>query len=297
MQNDNGKENHMSRTTMHWPILACTTAIIAIVPLTGPRAQSSSSDNTKVLRVCADPDYLPFSNAAGEGFENKVAVVLAASMGRKLEYQWASSRGEGGFSNFLADNLEKKKCDVVMDLPYGDQEEGFTKPYYVSSYVFISKKSNHYGIQTMSAPILRSIKIGYEDGTTPETALQMLNLVGNAVPYHIADDPSASPEQLLQAVQDNKVGVMITWEPAIGDFLKKYPDLEVRDVPAEEYAPGIPQVGYTYQMAIGIRPDDTELKAALNKALAANKPQIDAILAQYNVRLYGPSTPGAWVNQ
>ena len=149
----------------------------------------------------------------------------------------------------------------------------------------------------MSTPILRTIKIGYEDETTPETALQMLNLVGNAVPYHIADDPSASPEQLLQAVQDNKVGVMITWEPAIGNFLKKYPDLEVKDVPAEEYAPGVPQVGYMYQMAIGIRPDDTDLKAALNKALVANKPRIDAILAQYNVRLYGPSTPGAWVNQ
>jgi mxaJ protein len=293
----------MSKTITQWAALAGTTAMIALSPLAGAHAQSSpsstdsSSAGNGVLRVCADPDYLPYSNSAGEGYENKVAALLASSMGRKLEYDWASYRGPGGFTNFLADHLEKKKCDVVMDLPYGDQEEGFTNPYYESSYVFISKKSNHYGIRAMSMPILRSIKIGYEDGTTPETALQMLDLVGNAVPYHIADDPSASPELLLQAVQDGKVGVMITWEPAIGNFLKNYPDLEVTDVPTEEYAPGVPQVAYTYKMAIGVRPDDSDLKAALNKAIAANKPQIDAILAQYNVRLYGAPTPGAWVNQ
>src|SRR5580692_5222052 len=71
----------------------------------------------KVLRVCADPDYLPYSNRAGEGFENKVAAVLAQTMGRTLEYHWASYRGAGGFSNFLADNLDAGKCDVVMNLP------------------------------------------------------------------------------------------------------------------------------------------------------------------------------------
>lgn len=286
----------MSRTINHWAILASATAVIAITPLTGAHAQSSSSASTGVLRVCADPDYLPYSNSAGEGFENKVAELLASAMGRKLEYQWASYRGQGGFSNFLADNLDKHKCDVVMDLPYGDAEEGYTNPYYVSSYVFISKKSNHYGITAMTMPILRSIKIGFEADTTPQTAITMLDLTANAVPYHVADDPSASPEKLLQAVQNGKVGVMITWEPAIGDFLKKYPDLVVTDVPAEEYAPGVPQVGYTYKMALGVRANDTSLKEALNNALAANKTQIGAILTQYNVKLFG-ATPGSWVNE
>src|ERR1700739_509425 len=123
--------------------------LAALFSLTAPLAAHAQSNDNKVLRVCADPDYLPFSNSAGQGFENKVAEVLAKTMGRQLEYRWASYRGHGGFSNFLADNLNAGKCDVVMDLPYGDNEEGFTNPYYTSSYVFISKTSNNYGITSM----------------------------------------------------------------------------------------------------------------------------------------------------
>lgn len=301
----------MSRTTRKWAMLASTTAIIAIASIAGAgaRAQSASSvapsgvsqgavaDDASKLRVCADPNYLPFSNTAGEGFENKVAALLAKSMGRKLEYTWASYRGQGGFPNFLADNLQKHKCDVIMDLPYGDGEEGFTDAYYTSSYVFISRKDKNYGIHSMSMPVMRSIKIGYEEGTTPETALKMLNLLPNAVVYHISEDATASPEQLLQAVQDNKVGVMVTWKPAIGGFLNKFPDLVVTGVPTEEYGPGIPQVSYTYKMAIGVRPDDTNLKAALNDALKANKTQIASVLADYKVGVDKPPASNNWVNQ
>jgi ABC-type amino acid transport substrate-binding protein len=114
----------------------------------------------------------------------------------------------------------------------------------------------------------------------------MLDLTQNAVVFHIADEPNASPEQFLQAVETGRVGVMITWEPAIGAFLKNYPDLTVTPVPAEEYGPGLPQVSYTYPMALGVRPNDTALKTALNAALAASKPQIDAILNDANVKLY-----------
>ena len=190
-------------------------------------AHAQTSGNSQVLRVCADPDYLPFSNSAGQGFENKMAELLAKSMGRRLEYHWASYRGQGGFSNFLADNLDAGKCDVVMDLPYGDNEEGFTKPYYTSSYVFIAKNDD---ITSMIDLTRRPMKIGYEEETTPETALKMLDLTQNAVVFHIADDPNSSPEQFLRAVENGRVGVMITWEPAIGAFLKEYPDLKVHPV-------------------------------------------------------------------
>ncbi len=138
-----------------------------------PLTRRTTTTTTHVLRVCADPDYLPFSNSAGQGFENKVAEVLAKSMGRQLEYHWASYRGQGGFSNFLADNLNAGKCDVVMNLPYGDNEEGYTNPYYTSSYVFISKGDD---ITSMTELTRHPMKIGFEEDTTPQDALQMLNL-------------------------------------------------------------------------------------------------------------------------
>ena len=283
----------MPKPSIH-PLLPLAALLSLTVPLA---AHAQGGDNNHVLRVCADPNYLPFSNRAGQGFENKVAAVLAKTMGRTLEYHWASYRGAGGFSNFLADNLDAGKCDVVMNLPYGDNEEGYTNPYYTSSYVFISKTDKNYDITSMTSLTRHPVTIGYEEDTTPETALKMLDLTQNAVIFHIADDPSTSPEQLLQAVETGRVGVMITWEPAIGAFLKNYPDLTVTPVPTEEYGPGLPQVSYTYPMALGIRTKDTALKTALNAALATSKPQIEAILADANVKFYRPPASVNYTNQ
>lgn len=244
------------------------------------------------LRVCADPAYLPFSNRAREGFENQVAALVAKALGRPLEYRWASYRGHGGFSNFLAENLDAGKCDAVMDLPYGDVVEGYTRPYYFSSYVFVTKKGTY--LTSMRSPELRTMKIGFEEGTPPETALKILGLLGNAVPFHIANNPNASPKSMLQAVQDGKVGVLITWAPAIGYFLKDYPDLVVAQVPAFQQGPGLPAQPFSFAMAMGVREHDTALKHALNGVIKAHKAQLDAILARYGVKLY--PTIGGQVN-
>src|SRR5580700_6393824 len=91
------------------------------------------SPPANALSVCADPDYLPYSNRAGAGFENKIAVAVAAALGEKVEYTWASQRGHGGFPQFLSSTLDAKKCDVVMSLPYASREELTTQPYYISS--------------------------------------------------------------------------------------------------------------------------------------------------------------------
>ena len=97
----------------------------------------------RALGVCADPDYLPYSNRSGEGFENKVADTVARALGEKVTYTWASYRGHGGFPQFLSSTLDAKKCDVVMNIPYGTREELATRPYYVSSYVFVFPKSKN----------------------------------------------------------------------------------------------------------------------------------------------------------
>lgn len=239
--------------------------------------------NAKVLRVCADPDYMPFSNRQGQGFENKIAELMAKSMGRKLEYQWASYRSHGGFSEFLALNLDAGKCNVVIDLPYGDVEEGYTQPYYVSSYVFVTKKQNHYDIHSMRASALKTMKIGFESDTPPVTALKILDLTGNAVPFDVGGDPNASPKEMLEAVQTGKVGVLISWQPAIGHFLDDYPDLQTARVPNEQEGPGLPALRFSFAMAMGVRKNDTALKDALDRTIKAQKLQIDTILARYRV--------------
>lgn len=238
----------------------------------------------KALRVCADPDYLPYSNRAGEGFENKVAQGVAQSLGEKVDYTWASYRGHGGFSEFLSRTLDAGKCDVIMDIPYGSREELTTRPYYTSSYVFIFKKSRNYDISSMDSPVLQKLKIGFEEDTPPEDGLKLRGLISEAVPFTVADNPAQSPAAMLDAVENGKVDVMITWEPAIGAFLKKYPDLQVVAVPNGRI-PGGAEL-YAFPMAMGVREDDQALKSRLDAVIAKDRGKLLSILKQYNVKLY-----------
>src|SRR5690348_18047313 len=120
--------------TALWPLLLCVPA--------------------RALSVCADPNYLPYSNRAGEGFENKIADTVAKALGESVDYTWASHRGHGGFPQFLSSTLDAKKCDVVISIPYGSREELTTRPYYISSYVFVFNKDKHYDIANMDSPAL-----------------------------------------------------------------------------------------------------------------------------------------------
>ncbi len=189
------------------------------------------SAQVKPLRVCADPDYLPYSNRAGEGFENKVAEAVAKILGTTVEYTWASYRGQGGFPTFLVSTLEANKCDVVMSLPYGSAEAHTTQPYYTSSYVFVFKKKNNYNIASMDSPILKKLRIGYEEDTPVEDAMKIRGMIPKSMSFDIGTNSEESPDDMLKAVQDAKIDVLITWEPAIGAFLSKYPDCDVVPVP------------------------------------------------------------------
>src|SRR5579871_4678370 len=133
------------------------------------------------LSVCADPNYLPYSNRAGEGFENKIAELVAKALGETVEYTWASYRGHGGFPQFLSSTLDAKKCDVVMDIPYGSREELTTRPYYVSSYVFVFAKSKNYNITSMDSPALKRLRVGFERDTPAEGALKIRGMIPGTV--------------------------------------------------------------------------------------------------------------------
>jgi mxaJ protein len=236
------------------------------------------------LRVCADPNYMPFSNKAGEGFENKIAAVVAKALDSKLEYHWSSYRGAGGFNEFLARTLDSGKCDLVINIPYGSQEELTTDPYYASSYVFVFKKGKGYDVENMDSAVLHKVKIGFEEGTPPQDALKIRDLIFDAEPFHVGDEEGVSPASMLQAVEDGHVDVMITWEPAVGWFLKNYPDLRVVRVPNTR-AMGSPEQ-YMFSMAMGVRKGDNALCSKVNSVIATHKAEIQDVLSQYDVRLY-----------
>ena len=233
----------------------------------------------QALTVCADPNYLPYSNRAGEGFENKVASAVARALGEPLEYTWASHRAHGGFTQFLSTTLDAKKCDVVMSIPYGSREELTTRPYYISSYVFVYPKSKKYNITTMDAPVLKALKIGFERDTPAEDALKIRGMIpGTTVPFDISDEGSESPATMLTALKDGKIDVLITWQPAIGAFLRSYPDLEVVAVPNSR-ALGAPEQ-YSFPMSMGVREGNDALKKKLDDVIEKHQAELTAILTE-----------------
>src|SRR5439155_18725454 len=192
----------------------CIASAIAVGGLAPPVASAQRTP----LRVCADPDYLPFSNQAGQGFENKIAEALARMLGQTLQYTWANTRLRGGFSEFLSRTLDAKKCDVVMDIPYGNREELTTRPYYISSYVFVFKKSKNYDIRSMDSPVLRQLKLGLEGDTPVEDGAKIRGMLGRAKVFDVGSNSGESPAIMLDALVKGEIDVLITWEPAIGAF-------------------------------------------------------------------------------
>ncbi|GAC1400592.1 MAG: substrate-binding domain-containing protein [Vulcanimicrobiaceae bacterium] len=238
------------------------------------------------LRVCADPDYMPYSNRAGAGFENQVAAFVAKQLGAKLVYNFATTRGPGGFDQFIHEQLNAKKCDLVMDVPYASDNVQTSHTYYISSYVFVYPKAKHYDITSMDSPILKDLKIGFEADTPAENGLKMRTLILHAVPFDSADSPSGSPTEMLDAV-GSKVAVGVTWEPAIGYFLKSRPNLAVVAVPNSR-SQGSPEQ-YAFPMAMGVRLGDKALVARINGVIDAHKSELMAILTRNGVRLIKPS--------
>jgi len=242
----------------------------------------------RALSVCADPNYLPYSNRSGDGFENKIAEAVAQALGETVQYTWASYRGHGGFPQFLAATLDAGKCDMVMSIPYASRDELTTRPYYISSYVFVFDKSKKYDIASMDSPVLKRVKVGFERETPAEDALKMRGLIPAAMAFDIAEDSDQSPAVMLDAIKSGKVDVLITWQPAIGAFLRNAPNLEVVPVPNER-ALGPPEQ-YAFPMSMGVRSGNEALKKRLDQVIASHQAELTSILTESGVMSYAPRT-------
>ncbi|HJU25778.1 MAG TPA: quinoprotein dehydrogenase-associated putative ABC transporter substrate-binding protein [Rhodanobacteraceae bacterium] len=234
------------------------------------------------LRVCADPNNLPFSNRAGEGFENKLAQMVAQAMGKTVEYTWEPQRKQ-----FLRDTLDANRCDVVMSLPTMDRRELTTQPYFRSAYALVYRANAPYRLRSLDDPLLRKLTIGVHamgddwvdlpGGAT----LAHRGIVRNVRIYKLdADRGRANPSaDLMDAVAKGEVDVAIAWGPRAGYFATREP-VRLQVVPLTDTRTILP---FQFSISMAVRHGDEALRDRLDAFLRDKRNAIHALLAQYGV--------------
>jgi quinoprotein dehydrogenase-associated probable ABC transporter substrate-binding protein len=246
-------------------------------------ASSTPAPVLTALRVCADPNTLPFSNERGEGFENKLAALLAADLHRPVQYTWWAER-----RGFLRQTLNAGMCDVVMGLPARTDAALTTRPYYQSAYVFVTRADRHLRLQSLDDAALRTLRIGVplvgDDGGSapPAENLSLRGIVRNIRGYSVYGDYTHEnpPAELVRAVADRHIDVALAWGPLAGYFAGRGSvPLTVRVIrpTARDVAP------LAFDISMGVRRSDAALRARLNAFLERERTAVDALLAAYHV--------------
>jgi quinoprotein dehydrogenase-associated probable ABC transporter substrate-binding protein len=233
----------------------------------------------KVFRVCDDPHNLPFSNEAQEGFENKIATLLASKLGKPVAYTFYPNT-----TGFVRQTLNAFRCDVIMGIPQGDDIVQGTNPYYRTAYALVTKKGSGLDkIETLEDPLLKGKHLGIIAGTPPATNLAVNGLIANAKPYQLVVD-SRYETPTLDMIEDLKKGtidVAVLWGPIAG-YLAKKSDTPLAVVPLVKETTGPRMV---FRIGMGVRHSDQNWKRDLNKLIAQNQTEIDKILTDFGVPL------------
>jgi mxaJ protein len=238
-----------------------------------------------LVRVCADPDNLPLSNQKGEGFEQKIAELVAKEWNAKLEYAWWPVR-----RGFFSRALNGRYCDVAIQAPAGLDMAGVTEPYYRSGYVFLTRKDSGLEIKSLADPRLKKLRIGVNllhsdaENTPPAMALSRYGVVGNLIGYSTFYTDKDRPEDIVNAVAKKEVDVAIVWGPLAGYFarLSKVP---LNLVPLAE-RDSLSDFPFRFNIAMGVRRRDRALRDSLNAVIERKGPEIQAILKSYGVPLF-----------
>jgi quinoprotein dehydrogenase-associated probable ABC transporter substrate-binding protein len=233
-----------------------------------------------VLRVCADPSDMPFSDQSGKGFENKLAELVAAKTGRKsVAYTWYPMA-----TGFVRNTLRSNRCDIIMGYAQGDELVQNTNAYYRSTYVMIYKKDSGLdGVETIEDSKLADKKIGVVAGTPPAANLAKAGYMRNVHAYPLMVDTRLAPSMADVMIKELKSGVIdvaILWGPMAGYYANEIdPNLTV--VPLAKEKSG----HMAYRITMGVRPSDQEWKRTLNKVIRENQAEINKILLNYHVPL------------
>ena len=244
--------------------------------------------DVKEFRVCADPENLPFSNQKLEGFENKIAALIADDLGVPLRYIWWGQR-RGFIRNTMNATLKEGRCDVMIGAPEGYDLVRTTKPYYRSTYVFVYRKDKGFQLKTLDDPILKKIKIGVhilgEDYSNPPPVheLSKRGVVDNVVGFDTFYSSRNPPSAIIDAVADGKIDAAIVWGPAAGYFVLHQP-VAMAMVPIPSQKGDLP---FAFDISMGVKKGDDALFDRVEKALDRKRTAITAILAEYGVPIPG----------
>ena len=233
----------------------------------------------EVFRACVDPRNLPFSNEKGEGFENKLAELFAAKLGKKLRYAYFPQA-----TGFVRNTLGSHRCDVIMGFPQGSELAQVTVPYYRTTYALVSKPgSGLEGVKALDDPKLKEKRIGIVAGTPPSTNMAINGLMAHAKPYPLMIDTrlDSSARAMIDDIASGDIDCGILWGPMAGYFASRSnPALIVAPLLKETLGPPL-----IYRIGMAVRQSDQEFKRTLNKLIAENQTEINKLLLSYDVPL------------
>lgn len=264
----------------------CRTAVLTALAVLGAGpvlAQRPAPMEPGILRVCADPANLPFSDSTGAGLENKLAELMAKTWNSKVQYVWwAAPRGTMRM-------LNGNYCDVAIQMPVLSDMAGVTRPYYRTSYVIVQRADAPRRITSLDDPALKTLKIGVHlygndtENAPPAMALSAHGVVGNLVGFGtVYMGGQERPSDIIQAVIDRKVDLSIVWGPIAGYYAKQLGvDLILTPV-ADDTVSGIP---FVYSMGMATRRRERNFRDSLQKFLDTRGAEIREVLQQYGVPL------------
>jgi quinoprotein dehydrogenase-associated probable ABC transporter substrate-binding protein len=274
-----------------WGILALAflaAALLCARPV-GVRAQQTNNAGSlelvdpNVFRACEDPRNMPFSNEKGEGFENKLAEMFAAKLGKKLSFTYFPQA-----TGFVRMTLASFKCDVIIGFPQGDDQAQVTIPYYRTTYALITKRgSGLEDVTTIGDPKLKDKRIGVVARTPPSTIMAMNGLLAKAKSYPLFIDTRAdsSAQTMIDDLMRGDIDCGILWGPLAGYYAART-DPPLVMVPLVKEAATVPMM---FRIGMAVRPSDQEWKRTLNKLIEENQAEINKLLISYNIPILDES--------
>jgi quinoprotein dehydrogenase-associated probable ABC transporter substrate-binding protein len=274
--------------TPHAPHRWATILLVAVAALLADREALRAQDkmdlsielvDPKVLRVCADPRNLPFSNEKGEGFENKLAELFAGKLQKKLDYMYFPQA-----TGFVRVTLGSHRCDVIMGFPQGDDLAQGTNPYYRTAYALIAKPGSGLDdVTTLEDGRLKGKHIGVVAGTPPATNMAAAGLMTTAKPYPLMIDTrvDSSAEAMIGDLTSGAIDAGVLWGPMAG-FYAKHASTPLHVTPLVKETTG-PRL--VYRIGMGVRAADQNWKRQLNRLIQENQPEINKILLDFGVPL------------
>jgi quinoprotein dehydrogenase-associated probable ABC transporter substrate-binding protein len=285
-QTDKEKTVMTNAALRSWLMISLLAVVAMMIGREVSRAQTTESGDLsielvdpKVLRVCADPRNLPFSNEKGEGFENKLAELLAEKLQKKLDYMYFPQA-----TGFVRMTLGSHRCDVIMGFPQGDDLVQGTNPYYRTAYALVAKQGSGLDdVATLEDARLKGKHIGIVAGTPPATNMAVNGLMTNAKPYPLMIDTryDSSAAAMIQDLMSGEIDAGVLWGPMAGYYAKKAsPPLHITPLIKETSGPRL-----AYRIGMGVRPADQNWKRQLNRLIQENQPAINKILLDFGVPL------------